>query len=102
MQPDHGSMWYYRKEGRMHLTNMKRERNRANLRQQDVADRMGTTQGRITTIEGGASVRQETAERVAAAIGCDVRDLVEEQEPVITLRLSELSPEQIAVLTASK
>lgn len=83
----------------MQLTNMKRERTRARLRQQDVADRMGTSQGRITTIEGGASVRPETAERVAAAIGCRVDALVEAQEPVLTFRLSELSPEQIAALT---
>lgn len=83
----------------MQLTNMKRERRRAGLRQQDLADRMGTSQGRITTIEGGASVRPETAERVAAAIGCKVDDLVEPREPVLTFRLSELTPEQIAVLT---
>ncbi len=86
----------------MQLSNMKRERTRMKLRQQDVADRMGTTQGRITTIECGASVRESTAKRVAAAIGCRVEDLVEEREPVITLRLSELTPEQVAVLTASK
>jgi transcriptional regulator with XRE-family HTH domain len=86
----------------MHLTNMKRERTRAGLTQVAVGQRMGTTQGRVTTIEGGASVRPETAERVAAAIGCRVEDLVQETEPVITLRLSELSPEQIAVLTGSK
>jgi non-ribosomal peptide synthetase component E (peptide arylation enzyme) len=60
---------------------------------------MGTSQGRVTTIEGGASVRPETAERVAAAIGCEVSDLVEPNEPLLTFRLSELSPEQIAVLT---
>jgi len=75
------------------LTNMKRERTRARLRQQDVADRMGTTQGRITTIECGASVRESTAQRVADAIGCDVRDLVDEREPVISLRLSDIPPE---------
>ncbi len=83
----------------MQLTNMKRERTRAGLTQEAVGKRMGTTQGRITTIEGGASVRPETAERVAAAIGCAVADLVEAREPVLTFRLSELSPEQIAVLT---
>ena len=69
------------------------------MRQQDVADRMGTSQGRVTTIEGGASIRPAMAERVAAAIGCRVEALVEEREPVITLRLSDLTPEQIAVLT---
>ncbi len=77
----------------MQLTNMKRERTRANLRQVDVAERMGTTQGRITTVECGASVRESTAKSVADAIGCDVRDLVEDREPTITLRLSELPPE---------
>lgn len=84
----------------MQLTNMKRERSRAGLTQVEVGKRLGTSQGRVTTIECGASVRRETAERVADAIGCDVRDLVEEREPVITLRLSDLTPEQIAVLTS--
>ena len=83
----------------MQLTNMKRERTRAGLTQTEVGKWMGTSQGRITTIECGASVRESTARRVADAIGCDVRDLVQEREPVITLRLSELSPEQLAVLT---
>ncbi len=83
----------------MQLKNMKRERNRAGLTQTEVGKRMGTSQGRITTIECGASVRESTARRVADAIGCDVRDLVEEREPVITLRLSDLTPEQVAVLT---
>jgi transcriptional regulator with XRE-family HTH domain len=83
----------------MQLTNMKRERTRAGLTQARVGELMGTSQGRVTTIEGGASVRPDTAERVAKAIGCRVDDLIEPQEPVITMRLSELSPEQIAVLT---
>ena len=83
----------------MQLTNMKRERTRAGLTQSEVGERMGTSQGRITTIQCGASVRESTARRVADAIGCDVRDLVEEREPVITLRLSDLTPEQVAVLT---
>jgi transcriptional regulator with XRE-family HTH domain len=77
----------------MQLTNMKKERTRAGLTQEAVGKRMGTTQGRITTIEGGASVRPETAERVAAALGCGVDDLVESKEPTITFRLSELPPE---------
>lgn len=83
----------------MQLTNMKRERTRARLTQTEVGKRMGTSQGRVTTIECGASVRKSTARRVADAIGCKVDDLVEEREPVITLRLSDLTPEQIAVLT---
>ncbi len=83
----------------MQLSRMKLERTRAGLTQARVGELMGTTQGRVTTIEGGASVRPETAERVAKAIGCKVDDLIEPQEPVISLRLSELSPEQIAVLT---
>jgi transcriptional regulator with XRE-family HTH domain len=83
----------------MQLSRMKLERTRAGLTQEAVGKRMGTTQGRVTTIEGGASVRPATAERVAAAIGCGVADLVEPKEPTITFRLSELSPEQIAVLS---
>lgn len=83
----------------MQLTNMKRARTEAGLTQESVGKKMGTSQGRITTIEGDASVRPETAKRIAAAIGCTVDDLVEAREPVLTFRLSELSPEQIAVLT---
>ena len=77
----------------MQLSRMKDMRNEAGLTQVEVGKRMGTTQGRVTTIEGGASVRPETAERVAAAIGCAVADLVEPKEPTITFRLSELPPE---------
>lgn len=83
----------------MHLTNMKRERTRAGLTQVEVGRRMGTTQGRVTTIECGASVRESTAQRVADALGCAVGDLVEPKEPVLTLKLSDLTPEQVAVLT---
>ena len=83
----------------MQLSKMKAMRRAAGLSQEAVGKKMGTSQGRVTTIEGGASVRPETAERVATAIGCKVDDLIEPQEPVITLRLSELNPEQIAALT---
>ncbi len=83
----------------MHLDRMKRARKNAGLTQQQVGARMGCAQTRITMIENGASVRPETAERVAAAIGCRVDDLIEPKERVLTFRLSELSPEQIAVLT---
>ncbi len=83
----------------MQLSRMKAKRTEARLTQEVVGKRMGTTQGRITTIEGGASVRPETAERVAKAIGCKVDDLIEPNEPVLTFRLSKLTPEQIAVLT---
>ncbi len=84
----------------MHLDRMKKARKDAGLTQQQVGDRMECAQTRITMIENGASVRPETAERVAAAIGCKVEDLVEPNEPVLTFRLSELTPEQIAVLTS--
>ncbi len=83
----------------MQLSRMKAMRRAAGLTQDAVGKRMGTSQGRVTTIEGGASVRPETAERVAKAIGCKVDDLIESNEPVLTFRLSELTPEQIAVLT---
>jgi transcriptional regulator with XRE-family HTH domain len=86
----------------MQLSRMKDMRNEAGLTQVEVGKRMGTTQGRVTTIECGASVRPETAERVARAIGCSVEDLVEPREPVITLKMRDLTDEQIAVLTASR
>ncbi len=86
----------------MQLSRMKAKRAEVGITQAEVGRRMGTTQGRVTTIEGGASVRPETAERVAAAIGCSVDDLVEPREPVLTLKLSSLTDDQIAVLTASR
>lgn len=83
----------------MRLDRMKKARKDAGLTQQQVGDRMGCAQTRITMIENGASVKPETAERVAAAIGCGIEDLIEPREPLLTLKLSELSSEQIAALT---
>lgn len=64
--------------------------------------RIGVSQGRIAMLEGGASIVPATAERVAAALMCDVGEIVQSDAPTVTLRLDRLSPEQIAVLTASR
>jgi transcriptional regulator with XRE-family HTH domain len=73
-------------------------RNRG-LSQEALGRRLGTTQGRIAVIEGGASITQETAERVASALLCSVSDLVQPEEPTLTFKVSELSPEILRLLT---
>jgi hypothetical protein len=49
-------------------------------------------------IETGANVSRETAERLAAALLCDVADLMKPEEPTVTLRLSEIPAELLATL----
>ena len=80
----------------MRLRDVRRDRG---LSQRELADRVGTFQPRIAMIESGTNIRQETAEKIARALLCDVSDLVQPDEPVITLRLSEIPPEMLATLT---
>jgi len=52
-------------------------RKRNGLSQQDVADRLGVTQGAIARIEGGSrDPRLSTLRRYAFAVGADVRHVV--------------------------
>jgi transcriptional regulator with XRE-family HTH domain len=72
------------------------------LSQTEVADRTGLTQGRVSAIELGASVGEGTARRLASALSCRIEDMKLPESPTITLRLDQLSSEQLRVLTASK
>ena len=82
----------------MHLKNLKQVRRSRNLSQRELGERIGVYQPRVAMIEGGANVTRETAERIAAALLCDVSDLVQPEEPTITLKVSDLPPEILQLL----
>ena len=86
----------------MHLENLRTVRKSRGLSQEEVGARLGLAesgaQSRIAMIEGGANVSRDTAERIARVLLCDVEDLVKPEEPTITLRLSEITPELLAAL----
>ena len=83
----------------MYLKNLRTIRKWRGLSQADVADRTGLTQGRVSAIELGASCGEGTAKRLSSALSCRIEDMKLPESPTITLRLDELSPRQIAVLT---
>ncbi len=83
----------------MYLKNLREVRKWRGLSQTEVADRARLTQGRVSSIELGASVGPGTASRLATALSCRIEDMQKPESPSITLRLDQLSPEQIAVLT---
>jgi transcriptional regulator with XRE-family HTH domain len=83
----------------MRLMRLRDVRRNRGLSQRELADRVGTYQPRIAMIESGTNILPETAEKIARALLCDVSDLVQPEEPVITLRLSEIPPEMLATLT---
>jgi transcriptional regulator with XRE-family HTH domain len=60
----------------MRLDRMKIMRRDRGLSQSELGARIGVLQPRVATIEGGASVTRETAEKIATALLCDVGDLV--------------------------
>ncbi len=61
-----------------------------------LAEIMGSHQSYISKVERGMSVPRDFAVRAASALGCEANDLC---GPSITLRLDELTKDQIAVLT---
>ena len=73
-------------------------RNRRGLTQRELATRLHTDQPRIAKIENGLSVPERTAQRIADVLLCNVADLAEPEEPTVTFKLSELTPEIIALL----
>jgi transcriptional regulator with XRE-family HTH domain len=75
----------------MYLRRMKNVRKSRGLTQRELATRLHTDQPRIAKIENGLSVPERTAQRIA--------DVAEPDEPTVTLKLSELSPEVLALLT---
>lgn len=85
---------------RLDKERMRRVRHARRLSQAELGRRLGTSQGRIAVIEGGASITPETAEKVASALVCSVNDLVAAEEPVLQIRLSDLSPQMLEALTS--
>jgi transcriptional regulator with XRE-family HTH domain len=83
----------------MHLENLRNVRRSRNLSQSQLGSRIGVQQPRVAMIEGGASVTRETAERIAGALLCDVEDLIKPEEPTITLKLSDIPPQMMRLLT---
>ena len=79
----------------MNLARLKDVRKSRGLTQRELATRLRTDQPRIAKIENGLSVPERTAQRIADVLVCNVADLTEPQEPTITLRLSDLSPEML-------
>jgi transcriptional regulator with XRE-family HTH domain len=83
----------------MQLKNLRDVRRNRRLSQSDLGRRIGVRQARVASIEGGTSVSRETAEKLASALLCDVGDLMRPDEPVITLRLSDISPEMLQAIS---
>ena len=83
----------------MKIENMKFVRKDRGLTQRELARRVGTSQARVSSIETGLNVSPQLAQKYADVLMCDVSELRTPDQPTITLRLSDLSPEQIAVLT---
>ena len=81
------------------MRRMKNVRKSRGLTQRELATRLHTDQPRIAKIENGLSVPERTAQRIADVLLCSVADLAEPDEPTVTLKLSELSPEVLALLT---
>jgi transcriptional regulator with XRE-family HTH domain len=82
----------------MYLMRMKDVRKSRGLTQRELATRLHTDQPRIAKIENGLSVPERTAQRIAEVLLCNVADLTQPEEPTITLRLSELSPEMLQAI----
>lgn len=78
------------------LANVRRSRG---LSQRALGQRLGMSQPRIATIEGGLSITKATAERIAAALLVDVSELVEPREPTVTLKVSDLTPEMLKAIS---
>ncbi len=82
----------------MQLSNLRNVRRSRGLTQEAVGRRIGVGQARISSIEWGTNVSRETAERLADALLCDVGDLMRQEEPTITLRLSDVPPEMLQAI----
>ena len=59
----------------MRLDNLRKARLQKKMTQADVAARVGTSQGRVSTVELGLPVRSATGARFAKALGCRLEDL---------------------------
>ena len=64
------------------------------LTQDDLGRRMGiNSQSRVSSIERGLHVSPELAQRCADVLLCNVADLVQPEEPVLQIKLSDLPDE---------
>ena len=73
------------------------KRNRG-LTQTELAERIGSNQSYVSKIERGMTVPSRVGEDIAHALLCNVSDLVQPEEPTLTFKVSELSPEVLALL----
>ena len=83
----------------MRLMKLRDVRRNRGLSQRELAKRVGTYQPRIAMIESGTNILPETAHKIASALLCDVSDLVQPEEPTITLKVSDLPPGVLEMLT---
>ena len=77
----------------MNLARMRDVRRSRGLTQRELATRLHTDQPRIAKIENGLSVPERTAQRIADVLLCNVADLMQPEEPVLQIRLSDLPDE---------
>lgn len=77
----------------MNLASMRDVRKSRGLTQRELATRLHTDQPRIAKIENGLSVPERTAKRIADVLLCNVADLMQPEEPVLQIRLSDLPDE---------
>jgi transcriptional regulator with XRE-family HTH domain len=82
----------------MRLERMKNVRLSRGLTQTELAERIGSNQSYVSKIERGMTVPTRVAEHIAQTLMCPVSDLAEPQEPTLTFKLSELSPEVLALI----
>ena len=83
---------------RLDKDKMRSVRRSRGLSQESLGRRIGVSQGRIAMLEGGASIVPATAEKVADALMCSVGEIEASEEPTVTFKVSELSPEILALL----
>jgi len=83
----------------LRLERMKDLRMDRGLTQTQLAARLGSNQSYVSKIERGMTVPTRVAERIANTLLCDVADLQMPDEPTLTFKVSELSPEILALLS---
>jgi transcriptional regulator with XRE-family HTH domain len=83
----------------MQLKKVRDVRRDRGLSQRELGERIGVNQPRISSIEWGTNVGRDTAERLAKALLCNVNDLTRPEEPTITLKVSDLPPNVLEMLT---
>ena len=84
----------------MKIENLGEVRRSRGLTQDEFSRRVGiNSQSRVSSIERGLHVSPELAQRCADVLMCNVSDLVQPEDPVISLRASQLTPEMLQTLT---